>query len=238
MHIAKNKKLISCKYYLNLSSNLHKNNLYQWFSPTLLGGTTDVAVYKVNEISAPRSGPWGSTQIDEAFEKLLYELLGEDFVDSLKSSHSQHWLNLMLKFEKAKKSFDCYDKNKINIDISCSAISDKLHGNTKDNIFDRYKNVGISMKDGYLSLTAEKSKTLIEPVVSNIVDYVLRQLEDGILHAVSHLILVGGFGTSSLLKDELQKRITASNISILVPHEPELAVVKGAVMLGLNDKDN
>ena len=40
----------------------------------------------------------------------------------------------------------------------------------------------------------------------------------------------------SLLKTELESRVSQNNIKVVVPHEAELAVVGGAVMFGHNVK--
>ena len=144
----------------------------------------------------------------------------------------------MLKFENAKRSFDFNARDGMNIELSHNTITtyNKSHENKIEDIIGRCQNLGVSMANGYLRITHEQSMELFKYVISNIVNHVMTLVEDRSLQGVSSLILVGGFGNSSYLKAELERRVAQHNIPIVVPHDADLAVLKGAVMFGLNTK--
>ena len=71
------------------------------------GGTVDIAYhgiedheecnFVVNELAPPSGGPYGGMCVDEAFETLLEEVLGnklqEPFFEQLKLKYPTAWLN-------------------------------------------------------------------------------------------------------------------------------------------------
>jgi hypothetical protein len=48
--------------------------------------------------------------------------------------------------------------------------------------------------------------------------------------------MVGGFSESPFLKSEIIKRFESSNVQILVPRRPQVSVVRGACLYGLNPR--
>jgi tRNA A37 threonylcarbamoyltransferase TsaD len=52
-------------------------------------------------------------------------------------------------------------------------------------------------------------------------------------HPVEYVFLVGGFAESKLLEHRVKSELERPGRRVIVPHRPSLAVMKGAVMLGL-----
>ena len=214
------------------------------FTIIISGGTTDITVHRITnsdsmgEIFSPSGGAWGSTQIDRAFQELLGKLLGENFINVLMSEHSCDWLGLMRKFEKAKKSFGGKNQRGMAVEMSYNTITtyNKSHQTTMEEVIGSNKSLGVSMANGHLQISYETCLDLMKPVILKIVEHVESLLKNKSLQRVSSLLLVGGLGTSSLLKSELEQRVSQHNIRVIVPHEAELAVLKGAVMFGRNVK--
>ncbi len=48
--------------------------------------------------------------------------------------------------------------------------------------------------------------------------------------------MVGGFSESPYLKNEILKKFEDSNIQVLVPRSPQISVVRGACLYGLNPR--
>jgi hypothetical protein len=48
--------------------------------------------------------------------------------------------------------------------------------------------------------------------------------------------MVGGFSESPFLKSEINKKFENTNIEILVPRRPQISVVRGACLYGLNPR--
>jgi hypothetical protein len=48
--------------------------------------------------------------------------------------------------------------------------------------------------------------------------------------------MVGGFSESPFLKSEIKKKFETQNLQILVPRRPQVSVIRGACMYGLNPR--
>jgi hypothetical protein len=48
--------------------------------------------------------------------------------------------------------------------------------------------------------------------------------------------MVGGFSESPFLKSEVKKKFETPNLQILVPRRPQVSVIRGACMYGLNPR--
>lgn len=48
--------------------------------------------------------------------------------------------------------------------------------------------------------------------------------------------MVGGFSESPFLKSEIKKKFETNNLQILVPRRPQVSVIRGACMYGLNPR--
>ncbi len=53
---------------------------------------------------------------------------------------------------------------------------------------------------------------------------------------VSFIFMVGGFSESPFLKAEVKKRFEGENLQVLVPRRPQVSVIRGACMFGLNPR--
>lgn len=54
--------------------------------------------------------------------------------------------------------------------------------------------------------------------------------------AVDFIFMVGGFSESPYLKAEILKKFEKSKIQVLVPRRPQISVVRGACLYGLNPR--
>lgn len=53
---------------------------------------------------------------------------------------------------------------------------------------------------------------------------------------VNFIFMVGGFSESPYLKSEIIKRFETDMIQVLVPRRPQISVIRGACMFGLNPR--
>jgi len=53
---------------------------------------------------------------------------------------------------------------------------------------------------------------------------------------VDFIFMVGGFSESPFLKTEILNRFSSSQVQILVPRRPQISVVRGACLYGLNPR--
>jgi len=80
--------------------------------------------------------------------------------------------------------------------------------------------------------------SFFEPLFLKIIDKVQELLKAA--HEknspVDFIFMVGGFSESPFLKLEIKKRFEDEKLQILVPKRPQVSVIRGACMFGLNPR--
>ncbi|PWW76338.1 actin-like ATPase domain-containing protein [Tuber magnatum] len=217
------------------------------------GGTVDVISYTITRTSPKlevvecvegTGAMCGSTVLNERFEQLVRDRMGSSF-DKMKHEGRVH---MMKEFnDSLKRNFADSEDEDI---FTCS-----VPGINNDS--------AAGIEDGMFVIEREEMRKIFNPVVQKVVQLVQQQVKEveklkanlssedrewlllG-LPSPSHvsrqrrqikaLILVGGFGESEYLRSRLQAEIRTSDgreISILQPPNAWTAVVRGAVMRGL-----
>ena len=203
------------------------------------GGTVDITVYEVLEddfmieVIEPTGGPWGGANVNKAFWKLLESSLymGAEFCRQMKQEKPNIWWDIQREFEHKKmtpqgdrnvniftvpKSMACFYQNITNKDILYSIGKESTH------------NVSVD-EDYALSISPEAMQRLFSSNVDKIVRHVRSLLQRPKLTNVSYLFMVGGFSKSRYLT-EIIKNTFSPRLKVFVQQDPDLAVMKGAVI--------
>ncbi|RYP73513.1 hypothetical protein DL771_003552 [Monosporascus sp. 5C6A] len=93
-------------------------------------------------------------------------------------------------------------------------------------------NKALGIQRGYLLLKAQELQMIFEPVILQIIQLVRDQITSSKI-PIRAVLLVGGFGGSTYLRERLRNSLS-SNIQVMQPPNAWLAVVNGAVMKGLS----
>ncbi|KAI9032714.1 hypothetical protein CLU79DRAFT_807885 [Phycomyces nitens] len=200
----------------------------RWLLCDAGGGTIDLVVYEVDESSGERqlcevtmgSGKsCGSTFLDANMKVLIKEKLGD-----LVELDGPIMLQLINQFiETIKPQFDNEEDIFMPLPISIvEAIDDP----------DSYPGI----VDGQLVFTAsELCEQVFEPVVLQVLELIEEQFEQS-SGDIKAMFLVGGFGQSNYLRQRIEETFDGRLEFIHVPPRGDLAVVRGAVAYGLNQK--
>ncbi|KAF9118707.1 Heat shock 70 kDa protein 12A [Mortierella sp. 14UC] len=192
------------------------------------GGTVDLIVYdihlssqgqRLSEVTKGHGASCGSIFIDMNFRTLLIQKFGRDWAKFPKGVIPQ----LMETFAyQLKPHFD--------------GIEDQYLALPRSDCFDYLENPeAIGIDGGYMRLKAsELKKTVFEPVVGKVLNLIQEQLAAA--KECSAIFMVGGFGASNYLLDRVKQEFSGMVKTIAVPYKPEVAVVCGAVYVGLNPK--
>jgi molecular chaperone DnaK (HSP70) len=89
-----------------------------------------------------------------------------------------------------------------------------------------------------LELPSALMASFFHPLFENIkskVDQLVAQVEAK-KEAVNFIFMVGGFSESPFLKAEINRRFDNTKIEVLVPRRPQVSVVRGACLYGLNPR--
>lgn len=202
------------------------------------GGTLDITVHEVNakdghilEKDCPSGGLFGGIHVDREFEKLMSNAFGEDFILKFREDFPNDWQVIMNRFEIQKRAEEVVDNNEISIPLplnfilSCNQdIGDNDAVNKKIARFYKDK---VNVSSDYLNITMETLGDLHRPIVTKIADHIHELLAKNSLQDVKTMFLVGGFSEAQFLRKEIARRF--ENKRILIPHDPELAIIHGAV---------
>lgn len=192
----------------------------------------------ISEIYHATGGDHGGTKVDKEFQDLLDNIFGKKFMDEFRSSHPSDWLELMNDFEVKKRADRVMTGDSTRIRLPANFINLLRHESQEDynsiiqrNLWPHYQSKEIKISKDYLCLGPTTMRNLFEPAISSIVNHLKALLAKPELKGITLLFLVGGFSESPLLQTRIREEFE-DRYHILIPHDAQTAVVKGAVMFG------
>ena len=212
--------------------------LYFFFKFLSIGGTLDITVHEVNAVDGhiyekdcPSGGLYGGIHVDKEFEELMNNAFGTFFMESFKQGFPNDWQTIMNRFETHKRAEEGVDNDEISISLPLNFIrSCNQEIGEDDDINKRIRlfyDDKVSVSSDYLNITMETLGDLHRPIVSKIAEHVRDLLSKEKLQDVKTIFLVGGFSEAQFLRKEISRCF--SDKRILIPHNPELAIIHGAV---------
>lgn len=216
------------------------------------GGTVDLIAYKVTshtplrveESAVGTGGLCGSAFLNYRFEDHVRERIGRERFNHMRDKKPKTWMMGLKYFEEfVKRNFNEDEHQEVNVPFP-GLPDDEEAG----------------LDSGFLVMTAEQVKDIFEPVIAEVVKLLEGQV-DAIRAKgdnVSGIILVGGFGQSNYLYERLKKHFNSTpppaytekptqvvdvvvptegpgNVEVMQPLYAWTAVVRGAVLRGLDD---
>ncbi|XP_012683638.2 heat shock 70 kDa protein 12A-like [Clupea harengus] len=199
------------------------------------GGTVDITVHQVleggllKELHKASGNDMGGGTVDAKFKNLLRDTFGSGLWDSYEKKHPSELQRMMFDFT----TFKCTKNKKdgyIPSHYNLTTLAQK-----KQDIGRFFTDVqGVSWSDGSIKISFLKLKEFFKESVDKIVQDIRALLHTPELH-VDFILLVGGYASSKILQDEVEKQF-GGQCRILCPVDAQLAVAKGAVLFGLNPK--
>ncbi|KAI9703752.1 MAG: hypothetical protein M1836_007522 [Candelina mexicana] len=191
------------------------------------GGTVDLISYDIRQTTpflsvmecAAGTGDYcGSTFIDRNFEKLFSSRMGQHY-ETLSIVNRQQ---VVKNFETTKIAFrDAPGQESFYVNVP-----------TVGNI----EEAGIY--GGNFEITRAEMRSLFDPIIEQIVDLIKVQVMTVSAgpQRVNSILLVGGFGESEYLFKKVIAWASQYDIQVIQPRDPSTAIVRGAVMKGLEPK--
>ena len=207
------------------------------------GGTVDITVHvevdgAIQVDNIPTGNAWGGTQVNEAFSKMLQDLVNDPgfskFLASGDRSQQMAALNKTLyrEFEDQKLLFGQGKMNEISISLPSKFV--KIYDKELEN--EAKKKIGIEYEDDILYIDKEVVESqLFGPALDGIIKCTLEAIEEN-EYKVNTFYLVGGFGGCKYVHEKVTAAIKKAyntkgrSCTVLVPPTPQLAVATGAVM--------
>ena len=219
------------------------------------GGTVDIAYhgignlkdgrFVVNELAPPSGGPYGGMSVDEGFEKLLEPVFGnqlqQPFFEQLKTKYPSAWLSFREQLDKRKSAILGTKENDdavwFDISMQFSRACTHITGKDAFRLLTDSRVNGITLsKSDQMQVRADLIKGLYRYSVDAICKCLNEDLAKPSLSKVSALYMVGSFSKSSYLLQSVRQNThsTVPSEHIINPSDSSLAIVKGAVMYGIN----
>ena len=203
----------------------------------ITGGTVDITVHEVlpddnvKEVCAATGGAWGGTSIDRAFVDLLKRLWGVEFVELIQADLPSLWWDIENHFEKVKRMCTPDMSNDYNLITINFKMAQRFKEVTGKDITD-VEGHGLSVNADYQLVAAKATiHGLFMPTVRRIVDKLEEVSNEVKNKKMDYMFLVGGLNCSRYLTDAVKEKF-GKQTKVLIPDEPELAVLKGAIKFG------
>ncbi|XP_060575989.1 heat shock 70 kDa protein 12A-like isoform X2 [Ruditapes philippinarum] len=203
------------------------------------GGTADITVHErrpnntLLEIHKPIGGPWGGTEVDKNFTKLLKRIFGSVEWERFEQNDLEDLLHIYRDFEAKKRNCHLNSSDQVTLKVP-SSLKEYYEENDKkttaeiEKKFDKH----ITWKKDKLRIEASVLEKCFETPINKIVSTVREVLSKKKLRNVSRIILVGGFAESIYVQDRFKANF--ADKQIIIPPDCGLAVLKGAVLFGHN----
>ncbi|XP_045191551.2 heat shock 70 kDa protein 12A-like [Mercenaria mercenaria] len=216
----------------------------------LLDLSGDAATLSVHRVSGDktfkmvfqtRSHKKGSSQVNDQFLLFLSNLIGEDIIRTLKKDYIDDYMAMCDEFEMRKREIKPGTSG-------TELFSFKLPYQIEETFKEQYKTEYVTITqrikeksvyrdrvryDGSrLHVEISVLKDLFNIVLDKIEVYIRNVLQMAPCARIASFMLVGGFSESKLVQAGIKKRFP--EMEVIIPETPELAVMKGSVMLAMN----
>ena len=192
----------------------------------------DIAIHKilddgaVEEMCIANGGPWGGNNVNKALADLLGKYWSSAFVAKMQQERQLQWLMIEREFENAKRSSNINEKDSLfvfTINLPIIRLYQEEAGN---NIFWTKEDNSNFYINGDCQLVISKTTVdqLFLPTVQHVVDKINHLISDKLIK-VDYMFLVGGFTSCQYLTDSIKKTFK-EKITILIPDDPQLSVLK------------
>ncbi|KAK1172346.1 heat shock 70 kDa protein 12A-like [Acipenser oxyrinchus oxyrinchus] len=199
------------------------------------GGTVDITVHEVleggslKELQKASGGGWGGSSVDKEFRSFLRDIFHPNVWDRYEKEHPGELHKMMYHFSTQKCSSTEED-----LYITCYKNLAKCVEEKKE-ISEFFKGIeGAEWSEGCIRITHNKLQSFFEASLFKIVNEIEAILSMPEL-AIEYILLVGGYASSRFLRDEVRKQFS-SRCRVLCPYDSQLAIAKGAILLGNDPK--
>lgn len=166
---------------------------------------------------------------------ILKDVVGKDVMEEFCLSFPCEYIELLRNFEVKKTASISTKQTMVTMKISemLSEIYEKNKGHgIKEAIEISKHNRSMKWEGNKMRITSNLFEKLFNRACKGIIQNIDDILKKPRAKKVDKILMVGGFSSSSILRDQIKTNFP--NLKIIVPNEPGLASLKGAVLYGYN----
>ena len=176
--------------------------------------------------------------IDQAFLNFLESVITPAVMSRFKEEHKDDFIDLMREFEVKKRTVEPDMESKVTIKIPISMhelYRDTYDAEIRDSLRNNPNlNTKLTFAGDKLRVESEVMKGMFQETCDNIVRHLKEIFKEPAVNGTETVLMVGGFSESSMVRHAVE--VSFPNKRLIVPHEAGLAVLKGAVIFGHNDR--
>lgn len=198
------------------------------------GGTTDITVIvkqtdgRLVEVYTASGGAWGGTKIDKEIFKLIGRIFGEKIFSEFCREYKEDYLDLQREIETKKRKGVYQRNNSVTLRLP-GALQAKCKGIEK-----AVEEAGFTGKIKFtgdrMHINADTWVELFKSCCDKIINHISDLLSHPAVQDTSVFLLVGGVSSCDIIQNNI--KCAFPKINVIIPNEPELAVMKGAVIFG------
>jgi len=202
-----------------------------------VGGTADITAHEIlkngffKQILHSTGNDCGGTSVDREFFNILEDIIGTENMKKFRNENTIEYLEICSSFESVKRNITRQQTEMINIAIPIACL-DELDpsGNFNKMLQNSEYADKISVRKLKMRLDPELAKSLFSKTIEKLVSVITGILQRETARSISVILLVGGFSESKLVQHDIEKAFP--NKRIIIPKDPTVAVLKGAVLFG------
>ncbi|RPB00669.1 hypothetical protein L873DRAFT_1827566 [Choiromyces venosus 120613-1] len=201
------------------------------------GGTVDLISYRIssliplqlNEVAIGTGALCGAVYLDRRFEDFISKRIGRDKFDAM-DHRARFQMN---------QFWETYVKREFVDDEGVQRDEEEEEEN--ENKLFWVPVMGVpddedkGIRGGFLKLSRREVKEIFEPIVAQVLELISKQVIEVLKSGkgpIAAILLVGGFGSSEYLYQRIN-RWAADKINVMQPRNAWTAVVRGAIIRGL-----
>ncbi|XP_062569122.1 heat shock 70 kDa protein 12A-like [Saccostrea cucullata] len=204
------------------------------------GGTIDITAHEVTsdgglkELHQASGGYYGGTCVNDEIMKFFKRLFGGPVLMKLKEEYPGDYLDLMNDIEMKKCTYSPkMNKEKITLRLPVTLLN-AYREDTECEIEESLEHTtfadDVHVKRDKMTISKKLFHTFFTNSVDNVVRIIKEILDTPGMSDVSTLLAVGGYAESPLMTETL--KTVFAHKKVVIPTDPSLAVLKGAVIYG------
>lgn len=193
----------------------------------------------LREVSRGVGAKLGGGAVDSIFVQFLYKLLGDKITDEFISNYKKEFLALMRDFETQKRQVTPKTTSSIELKVpACLQLlcqKQQYNDNLANVVFRSVYQGRVKYANHRLKIDAVVSNEFFRAItveMAKLINHSLTTLKTA--KDISILVLTGGFAESEVVQEIMHQELVGKTQinKIIVPPDPDIAVLKGAVIYG------
>ena len=199
----------------------------------------DITVHEVmedktlKELEKASGGDWGGNYVDNKFKDFLTSVVTSEVMEGFHLRHTGDYIELFQDFENIKRKTDTTQQSRVTMRMpgSLRELYEKIRKKTLKKAIEESENSeSIKWEGNKLRFTIAFYEDFFSSACAGIIQHVHDLLGKPKMKGTNTILMVGGFSESPILQARIKQEF--QDCKIVIPNEPSLAVLKGAVNFG------